>query len=171
VAELFGCQLISVELRRRKLHIPSVNPRGPRPNAWTPSETALLGTASDKAVAKRLGRTVVAVAIHRKCLGIRNPHNEFVPWTPEETALLGKMRDEEVARRTGRPLGSVSVKRLTLRLPQPDPKVRRWTPQEEEILGKVSDQDAARHLGRSVTAVKLHRKILKITSVSASQRQ
>jgi len=109
-----GCRLTSVEQRRRKLHIRSVNPRRPLPDAWTPEQSALLGTAPDADIARRLGRTVTAITLRRSRLGIPNPHNQFRPFTAEEISLLGKFSDEEVARKTGRPAGSVSAKRRLL---------------------------------------------------------
>lgn len=42
----------------------------PRRDAWRTEEDAVLGTASDQALARRLGRTEIAVAARRRQLGI-----------------------------------------------------------------------------------------------------
>lgn len=66
---------------------------------WTDADEAMLGTASDRLVAQKMGRTHKAVETHRLALGIP-PHTPVRrTWTKRELALLGKMPDAEVARR------------------------------------------------------------------------
>jgi hypothetical protein len=43
---------------------------GPR---WTPAELALLGTLPDEEVAAPIGKTLAAVSLKRRRLGIANP--------------------------------------------------------------------------------------------------
>jgi hypothetical protein len=47
----------------------------PRPNqhGWTAAEDAVLGTAKDEEVARRLNRPVCGVRARRKQLGIKSP--------------------------------------------------------------------------------------------------
>ena len=107
-----------------------------------------------------------AVMLHRRRLGIPNPHNEFVPWTAEEKAMLGKIPDEEIARRTGRPIGSVSNKRQQQRLPKPNAQRKYWSEEEIRLLGTAPDKEIAQRLGRSAGRVKGQRFTLKIRKFS-----
>ena len=84
---------------------------------WTAEETALLGTAPDAEVARRIGRTPEAVRVMRDRRGIPRPAGGR--WRDEDLALLGTLPDSEVARRLGRSLSSVTQKRCKLRIPNP----------------------------------------------------
>ena len=68
---------------------------------WTAEELALLGTDTDAAVARRIGRTQTAVYMQRRKLGLAPgiPHTRT--WTKAELRLLGKHSDAEVASRLG----------------------------------------------------------------------
>jgi len=55
---------------------------------WTVHEQALLGKMSDADLARRLGRTFVAIRVRRNRLGIPNYRHPVRRWTPEEEALL-----------------------------------------------------------------------------------
>jgi hypothetical protein len=85
---------------------------GYRGEWWTPQDIALLGTAPDKEVARRTGRTAAAVRRKRWALAIPNPAGDR--WTAEGIALLGTLPDREVARMLGRSLQSVTLKRIKL---------------------------------------------------------
>ncbi|MBM3982940.1 MAG: hypothetical protein FJ304_22245, partial [Planctomycetes bacterium] len=96
------------------------NPRWqPGQGAWSAAEVAALGTDSDAAVAKALGRTTRAVAAQRGLRGI--PAHSGWPgggpaWRADELALLGTDTDAAVAARIGRTPSAVSQKRLALRV-------------------------------------------------------
>jgi hypothetical protein len=82
---------------------------------WTAEDIALLGTADDEEVARRIGRTPNAVRVMRDRLGIPRPAGGR--WRDDELALLGRLPDREVARRLGRSLQSVTQKRIKLGIP------------------------------------------------------
>jgi hypothetical protein len=82
---------------------------------WTEEDLALLGTAPDAEVARRIGRTANAVRVMRDRLGIPRPAGGR--WRDGDLALLGTLPDREVARRLGRSLSSVTQKRCKLGLP------------------------------------------------------
>jgi hypothetical protein len=80
---------------------------------WGPEEELLLGTMSDAALARRLGRTRAAVAQRRSRVGkVRRPRGRA--WTPEEEALLHSLPPEEVARLTGRSPMAIAIRRTRL---------------------------------------------------------
>ncbi|MCX6916698.1 MAG: hypothetical protein NT167_27250 [Verrucomicrobia bacterium] len=74
----------------------------------------MLGTASDRELAGRLGRSISSVRLRRIHLGRETPCRH---WTPEADALLGKMPDQAVARRLGRTVPAVSTRRKRLGIP------------------------------------------------------
>ena len=84
---------------------------------WTAEEIALLGTAPDEEVARRVGRTLNAVRFMRDRLGISRPAGGR--WRGEELVLLGTLPDREVARKLGRSLQSVAQKRTKLGIANP----------------------------------------------------
>jgi len=71
-------------------------------NGVTPEEDALLGTMTDREVAKRIGREESAVSARRYRVNVaafvkRKPNRPAPPWTPERDALLGTMSDSDLA--------------------------------------------------------------------------
>lgn len=81
---------------------------------WTAAQTKLIGTMTDSALAKRLGRTRRAVSSKRDSLGIAafTPHRR--QWTPAELKLLGTMPDSAVAKKLGCGRLHVTLTRLRL---------------------------------------------------------
>ncbi len=80
--------------------------------SWTDRELSLLGEYPDREVARRLRRSVDAVSLKRRKLGITawtQPR-----WTEDELALLGTASDREIAKQIGRSLFAVQTKRLKL---------------------------------------------------------
>jgi len=73
---------------------PPSSPRRP----WTAEEDSLLGTKSDRALARKLGRTVKAVKTRRRLKGV------FLvkEWRPEDDKILGTRPDRQVALLLGR---------------------------------------------------------------------
>ena len=85
---------------------------------FTPEEDALLGTASDAEIAKRLGRHPASVQSRRLKLGIlKGKSRKLRRWTPEEDALLGTAKDTEIASRLNRRVGVVCMRRQKLGIP------------------------------------------------------
>lgn len=78
---------------------------------WTPDEDALVGTAPDESVARKLGRSTVSVQKRRLRLGIAYSFSKHRYWTDEEIALLEKLPDAEVARLIDRRDHEVGLKR------------------------------------------------------------
>lgn len=57
---------------------------------WTADDDRLLGTMPDKELARRLGRTFIAVRARRSLKGILTHwHPAVRQWTPAELAMLG----------------------------------------------------------------------------------
>ncbi len=80
---------------------------------WKPENIALLGTAPDPAIAKRLGVTITEVREARKRLRIL-PSTNKLKWGETELALLRSYSDQEVAKITGRKVDEVAAKRRSL---------------------------------------------------------
>jgi hypothetical protein len=76
-----------------------------------------LGTASDREIAERLGRSVGSVLKRRLRLKIPNRHCQVVRWTGKERGLLGKKPDAQVARMLGRSVTAVLQRRVRLHIP------------------------------------------------------
>jgi hypothetical protein len=116
IAMLLGISRMAVKHRRIRLGLPPLSGRrvsAPRP--WRPAEDALLqGTASDRALASRLGRPISSVRRRRAQLGLQSPCHH---WTRKEDALLGKMSDQALAQRLGRTVKGVFARRRRLRIP------------------------------------------------------
>ncbi|WP_165227539.1 hypothetical protein [Aquisphaera insulae] len=135
---------------------------------WTDEEIALLGTAPDPIIAKRLGIPRHNVESKRRRLGIPGILNR---WTDEEIALLGTDSDAVIARRLGRPAVGVRDKREKLGIP---PMMTRWTNGEIVLLGTDTDQAIAEKLGKSRMGVKSKRLALGIpafTRAGSGNRQ
>jgi hypothetical protein len=88
---------------------------------FTPEEDALLGTATDAEIAKRIGRHPSSVQARRLKLGLRHgsprKKRKKRPWTPEEDALLGTASDTEIAVRLGRHVAVVCIRRQKMGIP------------------------------------------------------
>ena len=87
---------------------------------WKPEEAALLGTATDIEIAKRLGRTAYSVRRNRIYRGIPCIPSANL-WSPEEIALLGTAPDAEIAKRIGRSVSSVIGARYHRGIPNFEP--------------------------------------------------
>lgn len=69
-----------------------------RGTPWTEKEESLLGTATDRELAAKLGRTASGVMAKRLALGIAAHESRARIWSKHELKLLGKMPDEMLAR-------------------------------------------------------------------------
>ncbi|MEW6439281.1 MAG: hypothetical protein AB1508_19185 [Pseudomonadota bacterium] len=95
-------------------------PRLVRFRRWNSRELALLGTASDRTVARWLARSVRAVENARRARGIPGASGRGyggVTWTPERDALLGLAPDRAVADELGTSHASVGRRRRKLGIP------------------------------------------------------
>ncbi len=118
VAQRLGVTAATVCSRRQALEIrafPAGQPAPPPPSFWTPERDALLGTATDREVARRLGVTAVTVWYRRQALGIAAASRGYERrrWTRAMVRLLGQVSDAEVGRRFG--FATQTVRRVRLR--------------------------------------------------------
>ena len=94
---------------------------------WSAREINLLGTAIDRVIAARIGRTRRAVEAKRRDLGVlpfERRHHHRKPWTKRQLALLGRYSDAEVARRVGCSRRSVADRRARLGIESAHPENR-----------------------------------------------
>jgi hypothetical protein len=88
----------------------------PRRRIWKKSEIALLGTAPDAAIAKRLNVSSATVCKLRNELRIPAHRGQLRGWGTTELGMLGRYSDAEIAKITNRPVAEVTAKRTTLRI-------------------------------------------------------
>jgi len=120
VANALGRDVPTIQWKRRKLGIPAVGrkraPGVPHIRPFSAREIALLGTDTDRAIAKRLRRNPGTVDEKRRKLGIppfcKPP--EIRPFTSDEIALLGTDTDKAVAIVLGRSEKTVAFRRRKL---------------------------------------------------------
>src|SRR5882672_12263816 len=89
-------------------------------NCWEKWEDELLGTVLDQELAKRLGRTFIAVRarrISKHIPPVPDPKTEALKWKLHELALLGTLPDRETAKRLGRGYSAVLSMRLKRGIP------------------------------------------------------
>jgi hypothetical protein len=118
IGETLGLPLSAVWRKRRALDIPSYYPSrsAPRGFRWQARHLALLGTMTDREVARRIGVSTTTVANKRSQLGIPAfmPRPPRIEWTAEKIERLGKLTDSQVAREMGVCTLSVRSKRQAL---------------------------------------------------------
>src|SRR6266850_7609307 len=160
--ELFRLTRQSEKLRNPK-HLRRANTKTGEPRApeWAMHEQALLGTMPDAEVAKRIGRTLVAVGVRRRRTGIPN-YRPVKRWTPEEDKLLGTMPDRLLARKLQRTIIAVTGRRYQLHVPGITEENHHWRPEDDALLGRRPDGQIAQLLGISEQAVKHRRFRLRI---------
>jgi hypothetical protein len=117
----------SVHRKRCLLGIPAYGERPHDGNGyrWTPRAIKLLGTASDRNVAEKLGISVTSVGFKRKLLDISPFVEPFerIDWTGEMIALLGTISDRQFVRRFPMGLDTVHQKRKELGIaPHTEPR-------------------------------------------------
>ena len=89
----------------------------PRRRIWKKTEIALLGTAPDAAIARRLKVSSATVCKLRNHLRIPAHRGQLRGWGTTELGMLGRYSDAEIARITNRPVAEVTAKRTSLRIP------------------------------------------------------
>ncbi len=124
---------------------------------WTDEQLALIGTASDRAVATALGLPIKAVKYKREKLGISLLAER---WKPEQIASLGTAPDAQLANAFGKSPSAVRRKREQLGIPT---FVQRpWTESEIAWIGTASDGEIGRRLGKPSSCVQAKREQLGI---------
>ncbi len=151
VAQALGISYSSVGHKRRVLGIEACYPSPhdhPLSFRWTKKRRALLGTMTDRAVAKRFGIAPSAVTNKRNQLGIeaRHPKAPRIVWTDEMIERLGKESDEAIGRRYGISSSSVGNQRSKLGIAfKPHPKASVVpTVELQELLERPSKEVRAR---------------------------
>jgi hypothetical protein len=164
VAAALGIGHRSVFHKRRVLGIPPFKEPVREEMAsfhWTPQALALLGKASDRAVARRLGISATTVFHKRLALGIPSykPPPKRITWTAEMLGRLGRVPDVEIAACFGIGKDSVAFKREELGIPPAEHvghPIRR-SPELVELL-KLPNPVLRKRYGISkATALKLRR--------------
>ena len=152
---VIGRSFKSIQAHRYLLGLRARPPAARLP--WRDSEIRLLGTAPDRIIAKRLGRSVYSVENKRRELGIKPDSTHF--WTAKEEAIIGKVSDAEAARRLGRSRKAVEHRRRKLGMAFFHVENRRlWSASEEVLLGTHSDAIVAKRLGRTALSVAMKRR-------------
>ena len=131
---------------------PQSKPPFPSRRRWTEAEDSLLGTKSDRALARKLGRTVKAIKARRQAKGV------FLvkEWRPEDDKILGTRPDQQVAMLLGRSEASIAWRRHKLGIPCFH-KFRRWTPEQLALLGQKPDEEVATLTGHPLSSVAIKR--------------
>jgi hypothetical protein len=166
LARFLGRTIKSVGARRLALGI-RFAPSYPR---WTAEEERLLDPALaeppvkkwDALLARRLGRTIVAVRSHRRQkYGRQGP--PVRKWEQRERRLLGTRPDREVAALIGRTCETVQTTRWALGIPSYRARTKfRWGPAKDRLLGTQSDSVLAKRFDCSISVVKMRRRVLGI---------
>lgn len=122
---------------------------------WHDWEIKMLGTDTDREIAKKLKISQSTVRVKRNQLGIRPFHNNRHNWTKAELALLGKVSDVKVSNTIGLNVSSVREKRAALKIKRFDnDRLHIWTVEEVSLLGTMSDTELAKIVGVSSNAVR-----------------
>ena len=169
-----GCMPDSPRAHRRKpASPPSSPPRRKVQKAghayfWTKEEDRLLAKAlkswqrtSGRELARRLGRSVVAVE-NRRRLKFGRVQPTPRPWKRSEERYLGIRMDPEVARLIGRHPAVVAEHRRQLGIPAVRRR-RAWTRAEDRLLGTLPDPAVGKRIGRLASTVGHRRRKLRIT--------
>jgi hypothetical protein len=124
----------------------------PARRKWTDEEIALLGTDTDRLIAKALDVPMKDVRNERARRGISCLAER---WKPDQIELLGTAPDSELARKFGKSSSAVWRKREQLGIPVYREKP--WTAEEIALIGTASDPEVARRLGRTAACVQSKR--------------
>ncbi len=133
---------------------------------WTNQEIALLGTASDKKIAKRIGRSYSTVQSIRNLRGIERFGGSIRRWTKREDAIVRKESASAAVIKTGRSLAAVMGRRHRFGMGA----TAWWKPSEVKLLGTASDESLAARFGRPVSAVRGKRESLSLEKFSTQRR-
>jgi hypothetical protein len=142
---------------------------GKRARRWTAEEEALLGVMPDRELARRLGRSVGAVA-ERRFLKKQGAPDQAFSWTAEQDQIVGGKNLKEAAQLLQRSFRAVQARRRALGLSRSQPRRTAWTPQEDEIIRTQGRREAAQALGCSMSVVEKRRRHLGVARPNPSSR-
>lgn len=151
--------------KRQSLGIPSVSPR--RRRTWNEAELALLGTASDQAVAGQLGCNDSQVRYARKQRNI--PKFQPARWAEAVLQQLGVVPDKQVAQTAGISVTRVQAERQRRGIAAA--RAPRWFDGHLEELGTKPDSQIAKQCGVCISAVATLRKERGIPSHTRSRHR
>ena len=171
VARRTGRSLDAINKRRNALGRPALKEgtRGARTLFWSESDKALIGKMPDTEVAKRTGRSLMAVRECRRMLkrkavakGPRGERAYF--WSAVEDAIVRALPAKEAVKKLNRSLGSIHTRRRALGVAK-DRRDFCWSTEEDEIR-TTTLEEALRRLNRTLEAVRSRRKKLRSTRKS-----
>jgi hypothetical protein len=142
---------------------PHVPPRSARRFPWTKDEDRLLGKLTDREVAEKLNRTLVAVRGRRKFLGKPALGHAPQPFRIERgprdrhAGLFATKSDRELRALLGWSYQRIRTHRHRLTGGQVGKLAPEWTLEEDQLLGTEPDHVLARKFGRPVSAVRCRR--------------
>ena len=172
VAKRTGRSLDAVNKRRNSLGRAALTegPRGARTLFWNATDKALIGVLPDPEVAKRTGRSLMAVREGRRKLGrkavAKGPRGERdYFWGAEEDATLRAMPAKDAAKQLNRSIESIYRRRRVLGIAAD----WRWTAEEDAIIRTTSVEEALRTLNRTIEAVRSRRKTLGVAKPKNSR--
>jgi hypothetical protein len=113
----------------------------PSQRKWTEEEIALLGTDTDRTIARILGLPINVITNKRARLGITCLGQR---WKDHEIALLGTAPDSQLVRKLGKSSSAIHRKREKLGIPAFG--VIQWTDEMTALLGTASDREIGRKL-------------------------
>lgn len=130
---------------------------------WTPERDALIGTVSDRQLAREWGLSQSTVWERRRKLHIPSRSQSYsrIKWTAEQESLLGTQLDRVLAEQWGLSTATVHQHRMALGIP-PYGRGIKWTPEMDSLLGTTTDQRLAKKWDISPSSVCLRRKELDI---------
>jgi len=178
VAEKIGCAHVELVIRRRRelrIALPDNKKALKNRHHWKRSEIELLGTMTDKELAKKLRIKLQRVYYERKLRGIKPVVKYKKDWTPEEDALIAAMSDEEVVNKIGFiTLTTVRRRRKKLKVAAPNnPKPlaeRQWKLSEIALLGTMTDKALAPQLDVPYHRISNERRRRKIARFPKAQK-
>ncbi len=162
VARRTGRKIEAVGIKRRNLgrnyyKLPNVSPG----RKWSKEDLALLGTAMDSVIAKKLNCTTEAIKYQRDKKGVP-AFRQLHFWTKAEDKIVMGYSCKEAVWRLNLPQHAIESRRRSLRAGNVGIPARKWPAQETALLGKYTDTQLARKLGRSRGTVTWKRRALHI---------
>jgi DNA-binding CsgD family transcriptional regulator len=166
VAAELGLDVGSVSRKRKGLGIePYGRPSVETGLGWSKREDALLGTAPDHVIARRIHKRRSAVAYRRMVLEVPPflPAPPAVKWTKKMRDRLGELPDSEIARRFGISVKGVRQERKRRRIAgMVDSRLIEATPELSRLLRERESNQVAKVARISHNAVGRLRKTLSI---------
>jgi hypothetical protein len=155
LAQIFGVSRLRIRAYRKLHGIAAVKVPTSTKFRWTKQEDRLLGTMSDRDLARQLGIPGHQVRHRRVQRGIpRFGRQGTIRWTKPRLAQLGQVSDQELAISEA----CVQEKRRELGRPKGPDHRGVWTdPRLLRHLGTMSDGQLARQLGLTPGAVRQKR--------------